>query len=76
MKRKTEELLYEKWIDTPRLLKDHLQPLADKGDELAIQGLEKVKEWEDNLSDDLPGTTGDTYPVIGLTNHQNKGGPS
>jgi hypothetical protein len=30
---------------------------------LAIQGLEKVKEWEDNPSDDLlPGTTGDTYP--------------
>jgi hypothetical protein len=33
-----------------------------RGDELAIQGLEKVKEWEDNLGDDLPGTTGDTYP--------------
>jgi hypothetical protein len=32
------------------------------GDELAIQGLEKIKEWEDNPGDDLPGTTGDTYP--------------
>jgi hypothetical protein len=48
-------------IDTPRLLKDHLQLLADKGDELDIQGLEKVEEWEDSPSDDLPGTTGDTY---------------
>jgi hypothetical protein len=58
----TEEPLYEKWFDTPGLLKDHLQLLADKGGELAIQGLEKVKEWEDNPGDDLPGTTGDTYP--------------
>jgi hypothetical protein len=58
----TEGPLYEKWIDTPRLLKDHLQLLADKGDELAIQGLEKVKEWEDNPSENLAGTTGDTYP--------------
>jgi hypothetical protein len=31
---------------------------------LAIQGLDKIKEWEDNPSDDLPGTTGDTYPGI------------
>jgi hypothetical protein len=29
---------------------------------LAIQGLGKIKEWEDNTGDDLPGTTGDTYP--------------
>jgi hypothetical protein len=58
----TEEPIYEKWVDTPRLLKDHLQLLADKGDELAIQSLEKVKEWEDNSSDNLPGTTGDTNP--------------
>jgi hypothetical protein len=27
---------------------------------LAIQGLAKIKEWEYNPSDDLPGTTGDT----------------
>jgi hypothetical protein len=60
----TEEPLYEKWIDTPRLLKDHLLLLAEKGDELAIQGLEKVKEWEDNPGDYLPGTTGDTYPAM------------
>jgi hypothetical protein len=59
----SEEPLYEKWIDTPRLLKDHLLLLAEKGDELAIQGLENVtKEWEDNPGDDLPGITGDTYP--------------
>jgi hypothetical protein len=58
----TEEPLCEKWIDTTRLLKDHLQLLAEKGDKLAIQGLEKIKKWEDNPGDDLPGTTGDTYP--------------
>jgi hypothetical protein len=58
----TEEPLYEKWIDTPRLLKDHLLLLAEKGDELAIQGLKKIMEWEDNPGDDLPGTTDDTYP--------------
>jgi hypothetical protein len=53
---------YDKWIDTPRLLKENLLQLAEKGDELAIQGLAKIKEWEDNPSEDLPGTTGDTYP--------------
>jgi hypothetical protein len=58
----TEEPLSEKWIDTPRLLKEHLLQLAEKQNELAIEGLDKVKEWEDNPSDDLPGTTGDTYP--------------
>jgi hypothetical protein len=45
----------------PRLLKNHLLLLADKGDELAIQGLEKIKEL-DNPGDDLLGTTDDTYP--------------
>jgi hypothetical protein len=58
----TEEPLYDKWIDTPRLLKDRLLLLADKGDDLAIQGIGKIKEWEDNPGDDLLGTTGDTYP--------------
>jgi hypothetical protein len=58
----TEEPVYDKWIDTPRLLKDHLLQLADKGDELSIQGLATLKEWEDNPSDDLPGPTGDTHP--------------
>jgi hypothetical protein len=29
---------------------------------LAIQGLAKIKEWEDNPSGNLPGTSGDTYP--------------
>jgi hypothetical protein len=58
----TEEPFYDKWIDTPRLLKDHLLLLAAKGDELASQGLDKIKEWENNPGDDLPGTTGDTNP--------------
>jgi hypothetical protein len=58
----TEEPVYDKWIDTPRLLKEHLLQLVEKGDELAIQVLAKIKEWEDNPSDDLPGTMGDTYP--------------
>jgi hypothetical protein len=40
----TEDPLYEKWIDTPRLLKDHLQLLAEIEDALAIESLEKVKE--------------------------------
>jgi hypothetical protein len=58
----TEEPFYDKWIDTPRLLKDYQLLLADKGDELAIRGLEKIKEWEDNPGNDLPGITVDTYP--------------
>jgi hypothetical protein len=32
----TEEPGYDKWIETPRMLKEHLLQLADKGDELAI----------------------------------------
>jgi hypothetical protein len=44
------------------MLKDRLQLLADNGDELAIQGVVKVKEWEESPSDDLSSTTGDTYP--------------
>jgi hypothetical protein len=44
----TEEPIYDKWIDVPRMLRDHLQLLGDNGDELAIQGLGKVKEWEAN----------------------------
>jgi hypothetical protein len=43
------------------MLKDRLQ-LSDNGDELAIQGVVKVKEWEESPSDDLSSTTGDTYP--------------
>jgi hypothetical protein len=42
----TEEPIYEKWIDTPRMLKEHLHELAKKGDELAIKGLEQIAEWE------------------------------
>ena len=56
------EPIYDKWIDVPRMLNTHLQELADKGCELAIKAQEKIKEWENNPSDDLPGTTGDTYP--------------
>jgi hypothetical protein len=59
-----------KWIDVPRMLKNHLQELADKGCELAIEGLDKIKIWESTPSDDLAGTTGDTYPgsySFGLT---------
>jgi Integrase core domain/Integrase zinc binding domain len=58
----TVEPIYDKWIDVPRMLNTHLQELADKGCELAIKAQEKIKEWENNPSDDLPGTTGDTYP--------------
>jgi hypothetical protein len=54
----TTELLYEKWIDVPRMLKDNLQELADKGDELDIDGLAKVNHWENNPNDDLPDTGG------------------
>jgi hypothetical protein len=58
----TVELIYEKWIDIPRMLKNHLQQLVDKGCELAIIGLDKIKIWESNPSDDLAGTTGEIYP--------------
>jgi hypothetical protein len=42
----TVEPIYEKWIDVPRMLKNHLQELADKGCELAVEGLDKIKIWE------------------------------
>jgi hypothetical protein len=58
----TVEPIYEKWIEVPRMLKDHLQELPDKGCELAFAGLDKIKNWESTPSDDLAGTTGDTYP--------------
>jgi hypothetical protein len=57
----TVEPIYEKWIDLPRMLKNHLQELADKGCELAVEGLDKIKIWESTPSDDLAGTTADTY---------------
>jgi hypothetical protein len=57
----TVEPIYEKWIDVPRMLKIHLQELADKGCELGVEGLDKIKIWESTPSDDLAGTTGDTY---------------
>jgi hypothetical protein len=42
------------------MLNKHLQQLADKGCELAIAAQAKVKEWESNPRDGLPGATGDT----------------
>jgi hypothetical protein len=44
------------------MLKNHLQELADKGCELAIDGLDKIKIRENNPSDDLARTIGNTYP--------------
>jgi hypothetical protein len=58
----TVEPIYEKWIDVPLMLKNHLQELAEKGCELAIDGLDKIKIWEKNPCDDLAGTTGDSNP--------------
>jgi hypothetical protein len=39
----TVKPIYEKWIDVPRMLKNYLQELADKGCKLAIEGLDKIK---------------------------------
>jgi hypothetical protein len=36
--------------------------LAEKRNELIIRDLDKIKEWANNLGEDLPGTTGDTNP--------------
>jgi hypothetical protein len=58
----TVKYIHEKWIDVPRMLKKYLRKLADKGCELAIDGSDKIKIWENNPSDDLAGTIGDTYP--------------
>jgi hypothetical protein len=57
----TVEPIYEKWIDVPAMLNKYLQQLANKGCELAIEAQAKVKAWESNPGDGLPGTTGDTY---------------
>jgi hypothetical protein len=43
------------------MLNKHPQQLANTGCELAIEAQAKVKEWESNPGDGLPGTTGDTY---------------
>jgi hypothetical protein len=55
------EPIYEKWIDVPVMLNKHLQQLANKGCELAIEAQAKDKEWESNPGAGQPGITGDTY---------------
>jgi hypothetical protein len=57
-----EEPIYDKWIDVPNVLKINQHELAEKGDKFALKGVKQVKEWEENPSDDLPSTIGDTYP--------------
>ena len=41
----TMEPLYEKWVDVPRLLTEHLQTRADAGDEMAHKALIKIAEF-------------------------------
>jgi hypothetical protein len=57
----TVEPIYEKWIDVPVMLNKQIKQLENKGYELAIEAQAKVKEWESNPGDGLPGTTGDSY---------------
>jgi hypothetical protein len=56
----TMEPLYEKWVDVPRLLTEHLQARADAGDELAHKALIKISEFENDMGDHRPHTMGDT----------------
>jgi recombinational DNA repair protein RecR len=42
------------------MLMKHLKEMADKGCKLAVEAQYKVKEWKNNQSEDLAGTTGDT----------------
>jgi hypothetical protein len=56
----TMEPLYEKWVDVPRLLTEHLQARADSGDELAHKALIKISEFENDMGDHRPHTMGDT----------------
>jgi hypothetical protein len=58
----TIEPLYEKWIDVPRILTDHLQARADDGDELAQKASIKVSEFENDQGDHRPATMGNTNP--------------
>jgi hypothetical protein len=43
------------------MLKNHLQELAEKQCEMAVEGLDKIKIWESTPSDNLAGTTGDNF---------------
>jgi hypothetical protein len=54
------EPLYEKWVDVPRLLTEHLQARADTGDEVADKALIKIAEFEADMGDHRPHTMGDT----------------
>jgi hypothetical protein len=58
----TMEPLYEKWIDVPRMLTEHLQARADNGDELAHTALIKIREFENNQGDLSPATMSNTNP--------------
>jgi hypothetical protein len=54
------EPLYEKWVDVPRMLTEHLQTRADDGDELAQKALIKLSEFADDQGDHRPDTMGNT----------------
>jgi hypothetical protein len=56
----TIEPLYEKWVDVPRSLTEHLQDRADAGDEMADKAFVKIAEFTNDMGDHLPYTTGDT----------------
>jgi hypothetical protein len=56
----TMEPLYEKGVDVPRLLTEHLQASADTGDKLAHKALIKIAIFINDMGDHRPCTTGDT----------------
>jgi hypothetical protein len=56
----TMEPLYEKWVDVPRLLMEHLQARTDAGHELAHKALIKISEFENDMGDHRPHIMGDT----------------
>jgi hypothetical protein len=69
----TMEHLYEKWVDVPRLLTEHLQARADTGDELAHKSLIKIAEFENDMGDHRPHTMGYHRPhTMGDTNSPHK----
>jgi hypothetical protein len=51
---------YEKWVDVPRLLTEHLQARSDTGDDLAYKALAKIDEFTKDIGDHRPFSTGDT----------------